>query len=426
MASSPTSRALVGLFVTGMLLTGCANTLLLKYQDQACEAQARPGFAAGCNSFPIIQSFAMFSGESLCFVVVGLSAMYSLFFRGRSASHHHPTGAAGYTPLFADDTHRQSQTSDRADDADLDTSIATNALHKDSNNPPLVGRKTLYLALPAICDIIGTTIMSIGLLFVPASIFQMCRGALVLFVGLFSVIFLRRQLARFQWFALFQVTAGVFLVGLSTVIGARPSTPHEPTSAESTNFARTLAGVLMIVGAQIFTASQFVLEEFILGKYSIEPIKVAGYEGIYGLFIVTTGMFIAHITYGSTPKGADTTWDVQSGLNAIGHDPKLVLAFMIFAVSIAAFNFFGLSVTRTVSATSRSTIDTCRTLFIWAVSLALGWETFKVLQLIGFVLLVHATLVFNGVVRPLVFADRRGDHMSRQSAVDPTRPNTLE
>ena len=66
----------------------------------------------------------------------------------------------------------------------------------------------------------------------------------------------------------------------------------------------------------------------------------------------------------------------------------------------SGFNFFGISVTRSVSATARSTIDTCRTLFIWLVSLGLGWETFKWLQVLGFVLLVYFTFLFNGIVQP--------------------------
>lgn len=66
----------------------------------------------------------------------------------------------------------------------------------------------------------------------------------------------------------------------------------------------------------------------------------------------------------------------------------------------SGFNFFGLSVTRSVSATSRSTIDTCRTLFIWIVSLGLGWESFKWLQVLGFALLVYFTFVFNNIVQP--------------------------
>lgn len=56
--------------------------------------------------------------------------------------------------------------------------------------------------------------------------------------------------------------------------------------------------------------------------------------------------------------------------------------------------------TRNVSATARSTIDTCRTLFIWIVSLGLGWESFKWLQVLGFALLVYFTFLFNGIVQP--------------------------
>ena len=76
----------------------------------------------------------------------------------------------------------------------------------------------------------------------------------------------------------------------------------------------------------------------------------------------------------------------------------LLLTFV--ANDCSGFNFFALSVTRSVSATARSTIDTCRTLFIWIVSLFLGWESFKWLQVLGFALLVYGTFLFNGLVRP--------------------------
>jgi drug/metabolite transporter (DMT)-like permease len=40
--------------------------------------------------------------------------------------------------------------------------------------------------------------MMVGLLYTPVSIYQMTRGALVLFVGAFSVVFLRRRLWLYQ------------------------------------------------------------------------------------------------------------------------------------------------------------------------------------------------------------------------------------
>ena len=72
--------------------------------------------------------------------------------------------------------------------------------------------------------------------------------------------------------------------------------------------------------------------------------------------------------------------------------PTVLWSGVAIAISISLFNFFGLSVTRHVSATVRSLTDTCRTLSIWIVSLGLGWERLmwpiSVLQVVGFGLLV--------------------------------------
>ena len=83
---------------------------------------------------------------------------------------------------------------------------------------PLEGWRTVLLAIPACCDITGTTLMNVGLLFVAASIYQMTRGALVLFVGLFSVLFLKKKLYLFHWVSLVIVVLGVALVGLAGAI----------------------------------------------------------------------------------------------------------------------------------------------------------------------------------------------------------------
>lgn len=85
----------------------------------------------------------------------------------------------------------------------------------------LTGRRILLLWLPALCDLTGTTVrtflplrapscshmhtcdwalqlMNVGLLYTPVSIYQMTRGALVLFVGVLSVLFLHRKLYLYQ------------------------------------------------------------------------------------------------------------------------------------------------------------------------------------------------------------------------------------
>jgi hypothetical protein len=52
------------------------------------------------------------------------------------------------------------------------------------------------------------------------------------------------------------------------------------------------------------------------------------------------------------------------------------------------------------------------------VSLGLGWETFKWLQVVGFVLLVYGTFLFNGIVQPPM----RGCLVSRVEELLPEEP----
>lgn len=261
--------------------------------------------------------------------------------------------------------------------------------------------------------------MNTGLLFTAASIYQMTRGALVLFVGLFSVLFLKRVLRGFQWFALFVVVLGVAIVGMAGVIFKDPPPPSHAKSDAVLNtlnagmkglspVVSAIIGVCLIAFAQVFTATQFVVEEWILEKYSLEPLKVVGWEGVFGFLVTLIGMIILHITVGSTESGRYGYFDAAEGWREMTEHKMVMITSVAIMVSIGGFNFFGISVTRTISATARSIIDTCRTLFIWMVSLALHWESFKWLQILGFALLVYGTFLFNGEILPTVVRFLRG------------------
>ena len=67
-------------------------------------------------------------------------------------------------------------------------------------------------------------------------------------------------------------------------------------------------------------------------------------------------------------------------------------------ISIACFNVLGVSITKYATAASRATVDSSRTLFIWSFQMAMGKETFKWLELVGFILLISGTFVYNEIV----------------------------
>lgn len=304
------------------------------------------------------------------------------------------------------------------------TSPAIKALVPNADDRrPLEGWKVTLLALPACCDITGTTLMNVGLLFVAASIYQMTRGALVLFVGLFSVLFLKRKLHLYHWFSLVIVVIGVGLVGLAGAIFKGDKNPHSLPEdhvglvktlvkvardiverAEAPEVLHTVLGIFLVAFAQVFTATQFCLEEWILERYALEPLKVVSWEGIFGFLVTVLGQVILHFTVGTSEKGKYGYFDAQEGYRQVLSNRAIAVSSVLIMISIGGFNFFGLSVTRAISATSRSIIDTCRTLFIWIVSLGLGWESFKWLQVLGFALLVYGTFLFNDLVRPPIKA----------------------
>merc|ERR1719271_1008835 len=73
-------------------------------------------------------------------------------------------------------------------------------------------------------------------------------------------------------------------------------------------------------------------------------------------------------------------------------------------LSISFFNWSGVTVTQRASAVARSTIDVSRTALIWVVELALLWNTFSWMQLVGFVVLIIGTLIYNEALK-LPFLD---------------------
>jgi drug/metabolite transporter (DMT)-like permease len=318
--------------VAMMLLTGVANTILTKKQDMVCvrNCDAQDPKKRAYFNQPVLQTLQMFIGEMGCWLVVGGMNLYKRYVVSSPS-------ADGYEAV---DTN-EPETADPIEDETAST--AENGNKPDNPHPlgKLAGRRVLLLAIPAICDICGTTLMNIGLLLVAASIYQMTRGALVLFVGLFSVVFLKRHLHPFQWISLVGVVLGVAVVGLAGVIYPDHPVAKGSISAhagEGHDGASTavlaLVGVVLIAFAQIFTATQFVAEESIMEKSTIDPIKVVGWEGLFGFLVTILGMVVLHFAVGRTKAGKYGYFDMVEGWRQVSTYPELLSTSILIMISI--------------------------------------------------------------------------------------------
>lgn len=332
-----------------MVITGSFNTLSVKYADKLT-SRGKDGELRHFTH-PFMQSAFMFVGEMMCLLVFKLAFCYY----NRQANG----------------------------------SVETNSLTKGSRDfDPKI------LAIPALCDTIGTSIMYVGLTMTYASSFQMLRGSVIIFTGILSVAFLDRKLEAQKWAGIIMVILGLIIVGFTDFITMKKE-------QKATN--SVITGDLLIICAQVITATQMVIEEkFIAGK-DIPALQAVGWEGIFGFIGICLALIPLNYIHAPPPftdNAQGTLEDTMDALIQIGNNGRLFMAIIGIIISIAFFNFAGISVTKELSATTRMILDSVRTLVIWSISLILGWQIFHYLQVFGFGFLIIGMCLYNDVIIP--------------------------
>ncbi|XP_045917472.1 solute carrier family 35 member F6 [Micropterus dolomieu] len=335
------------LFLAGLMLTtGSINTLSAKWADMFT--------AKGCHddpthlfSHPFLQAVFMFLGELSC-----LAVFYILLHHDRRSPEPRVNPGQSFNPL-------------------------------------------LFFP-PAMCDMTATSIMYVALNMTSASSFQMLRGAVIIFTGLLSVAFLGRRLAPSQWFGMLTTILGLVIVGLADFFSGHRDDTHK--------LSDIITGDLLIILAQIIVSVQMVLEEKFVYKHDVHPLRAVGTEGLFGFVVLSLLLIPMYFIYvgNFSDNPRHVLEDALDAFCQIGHQPLIILALLGNTVSIAFFNFAGISVTKEISATTRMVLDSLRTLVIWVVSLALGWEQFHGLQVLGFLVLLLGAALYNGLHRPLL------------------------
>ena len=252
--------------------------------------------------------------------------------------------------------------------------------------------------LPACLDMTGTSMMYVGLLMTYASDFQMLRGSVVLFTGAISRIFMKRLLAGHHWIGMLAVVVGTLLVGLDGVIFP---------SADTGSASNPMLGNLIIVAAQVVVATQMCVEEIFVGGRDVPPLLAVGLEGMFGMGVLSCVLVAMYYLPGVSGL-SETRGHLEDSLDALlqlGSGNGILLGFMLASLaSIAFFNFFGISVTKAMSAAHRMVLDSLRTMVVWGFSLCVyavdpsKGQKFSWLQLVGFAILLTGTLVYNEIL----------------------------
>ena len=231
------------------------------------------------------------------------------------------------------------------------------------NPPPYI------LAIPAMFDFTASSLMFVALTMTPASVYQMMRGFVTVITALLSIFLLKKKQYRHHWLGLACIVAALFEVGFVSIFYAE----------EDDGLVGSVAlGIALLLIAQFFVGGLFIVEEYFLGDYYLDPLKVVGTEGMWGvLYWLIALPIMQSIKCDFSLCNFDYFENSSYAFQQMADEPLLIIYTVGIMVSIAFFNVCGVTVTKLASASQRSTIDCSRTVLIWIGSIALGFEKFQ-------------------------------------------------
>mmetsp|Transcript_6908 Transcript_6908/g.6061 ORF Transcript_6908/g.6061 Transcript_6908/m.6061 type:complete len:130 (+) Transcript_6908:335-724(+) len=118
---------------------------------------------------------------------------------------------------------------------------------------------------------------------IPISVAEMMQGALVFITTIASVFILKKKFAIYQWVSVFIIMGGIVLVGASSLSNKDDGTDGNPAF-----------GIGLMAIAMCFQAAQLIIEEKLFRKYYLSPLKVVGFQGIFGIIIYLIFLPIAY------------------------------------------------------------------------------------------------------------------------------------
>lgn len=367
----------------GMLSTGSLNTISKKIMYQT-EGKAIDG-SMEYYSKPWWCTFIMFLGEAVCLAAFYVQRAIAKKKGSQAASR---AGRRGN----ADDDESSQHSPAQAAAGQLSPA------QLDPTGGFGIWRFLLLSCLLCSCDLVATTLTGIALVYCSASVTQILRGFVIVFVLLFSICFLHRSPMRWQVVGVSSSVLGLIFIGIAAILG-------EGASGEILDM---VLGIGLALVAQVFSATQFVFEEKFMKGHDIPPLYLVGWEGIFGSML--TFCIVLPICYAIPGSDHGSYENFINSAYMMFNNGLLLGMQLLYFVSISFFNYMSLTMSKTLSATNRTLIDAMRTCVVWIVMCLVYYCTmnsghvygeplnwFSILQLAGFIFMIFGTVIHNNV-----------------------------
>ena len=283
----------------------------------------------------------------------------------------------------------------------LFTVIFTPLFKDDSANlVPITFRQFMpQAALASLFDVCAEILIILGLSLTLASITEMLKTTMVVFVGLLSLYFFPGFTVNWkQWIASGFMLAGSLLVILQSVL---LGDVDGDTGSE-------ILGAFLVIGAQLFYGMEFVVEEKLIDHSKLKGIHVNKAKLVFALGILSmSAAVILQIPYTL----------ITSDFHEFAHileiyftTPLLWASGIGISVGVVGFDLAGLGISEVMGSDRRAiSVAAFQVAIVWTISIILEWEAFSVLSLVGFLVILAS-----GAVYVLTSKAKAEPHQERQ------------
>lgn len=274
-------------------------------------------------------------------------------------------------------------------------------------------RSVLLIGIPASFDLVAMGLSLVGIILIPASIWQMLRGAEIIFAALLTRTVLGTQLARFHWFGVFLAMVGIAFVSVATIAAPAPAVPAEGgdggEAAGTQDNSMVILGIALTLGSQVITAAQIITEEKLLTDLNMDALLIVGVEGIWGFALMTLVVYPILVLMPGPDHGHGE--DVVDTWYQLKNSWLVQLIAVADVVSCLTYNIVGMKVTESMSGVMRTMLEATRTLMVWVFNLGWhylinprspfgeSWTNWSYLELVGFFFLFLGQVTYSAMLK---------------------------
>jgi len=267
--------------------------------------------------------------------------------------------------------------------------------HKNPKEVSSIDRTALIrCALSGFCDACAQILVIQGNAKIAVSLLMILKASRAIFSAILQIVWLKRKLHNYQVVSLVLCTGGLGLASLASFLAKTSS---------SSNLA---LGITFVLLAEAFRSVRIVYDEKLMKDYNYEPCMIIALEGVYGTIISGSALiavnFISGSDMGSVENFANTIY-------MIDNSKILVVLLALFPIWINGMYLSGIFVTKYVSAVFNAVLTAATVVVVWVYELAINkwvdsrygapWNEYSYLQLIGFLLIIFATLLYDGTLK---------------------------